>query len=41
MSHVALIGEAGLSCKEKALKHSRGRNFNPIVSKLGTKEGIL
>ena len=38
---MALIGETGLSSKEKAMKHSRGRNFNSIASNLGTKEGLV
>ena len=32
---MAQIVEAGLSSKEKAIKHSRGRNIHPIVTKLG------
>ena len=40
MGYVAPIEEAGLSSKEKALKRSRGRNFDPIVTKLGTNVGV-
>ena len=36
MSYVEPMEEVGLSSKEKALKRSRGRNFDPIVTKLGT-----
>ena len=41
MSYVAPIGEVGLSSKENPLKHSRGRNFDPIVFKLGTNVGLV
>ena len=34
MSYKAPIGEAGHYFKEKPMKHSRGRNIDPIVSKL-------
>ena len=34
MDYVAQIEEAGLSSKEKAVKHSRARNIYIIVSKL-------
>ena len=30
------IEVVGLSSKEKALVHDRGRNFDPIIIKLGT-----
>ena len=30
-----------LSSKEKALVHDRGRNFDPILIKLGTNVGII
>ena len=36
MVYVASIEGAGLSYKEKALKHSRGCNFDCIVTKLDT-----
>ena len=32
---------AGLSLKEKTVKYSRGRNFDPVVTKLGTHVGPL
>ena len=35
-----IIEVARLSSKEKALVHDRGRNFDPIVTKLGTNEGV-
>ena len=41
ISYVTPIVEAGLSPKEKPLKHSRGRNFALIVSKLGTKVDLV
>ena len=31
----------GLSSKGKARKHSRGRNCDPIVTKLGTNVGLI
>ena len=41
MSYVASIEEAGLSSNQKALKRSRGRNFDPIVIKYGTNVGLI
>ena len=41
LSYVALIGGPGLSSKEKDLKHSRGRNFDLIIPKLGTNVGFI
>ena len=41
MNYVAPIEGAGLSSKEKALKHSRGRKFNWIVIKFYTHEGLI
>ena len=41
MSYVASIGVARLSSKEKTLIHDRGRNFDPIVTKLGTNGGLI
>ena len=41
MSYVESIEETGLSSNEKALKHSRGRNFDPIVTKLGSHVGLI
>ena len=34
VGYVASIEEAGLSFKEKAIKHSRDRNIHPIIIKL-------
>ena len=36
-----LIGVAGLSLKEKNVKYSRGHNFDPIITKLGTNVGLI
>ena len=33
MDYVVQIVEAGLSFKEKAIKHSKGRNIHLIISK--------
>ena len=41
MGYVTPIVEAGLSSKEKLLKHSRGRNFNWIVTKFHTYVGLI
>ena len=41
MGYVTLTVEAGLSSKEKPLKHSRGRNFDYIVTKFHTHVGII
>ena len=41
MGYVAQILKAGLSSKEKAIKHSRGRNINFIVSKLCIQVGSI
>ena len=41
MSNVEPIGAAGLSSKEKTKILSRGRNFDPIVTKLGTQVGLI
>ena len=41
MDYVTLIGLAGLSSKEKPLKHCRGRNFDWIVSKFHTHVGLI
>ena len=38
---MAQIGAAGLSSKEKSVRHSRGRNFDPIVFKIGTHVGLI
>ena len=38
---MALIGKAGISSEEKALIHDRDRNFDPIITKFGTQEGLL
>ena len=40
MGHVTPIEEAGLSSKEKAIKHSLGRNIHPINIKLGIHIGL-
>ena len=40
-SYVVQIGAAGLSSKEKSRRHSRGRNFDPIVFKIGTNVGSI
>ena len=39
--YVAQIGAAGLSSKEKSGRHTRGRNFDPIVFKIGTHVGLI
>ena len=41
ISYVALIGTASLSSKEKSCQHSRGRNFDPIVFKIGTNVSLI
>ena len=41
MCYVTPIVEAGLSSKEKLLKHSRSRNFNWIVTKFHTPVGLI
>ena len=41
MCYVALIEEAGLSSKEKLIKHSRGRNIHSIITKLGKFVGLI
>ena len=41
MSYVTSIEEAGLSFKEKPLKHSRGRIFNWIVTKFHIHVGLI
>ena len=38
---MAPIEEAGLSSKEKAIKHSRGSNIHSIVIKLGINVGHI
>ena len=38
---MTLIGVTGLSLKAKSEKHSRGRNFNPIVTKISTHVGLI
>ena len=38
---MAQIGAAGLSLKEKSGRHSRGRNSDPIVFKIGTHVGLI
>ena len=38
---MAQIGAAGLSSKEQSCRHSRGRNFDPIVFKIGTNVGSI
>ena len=41
MGYVAQIVEAGLSSKEKAIKHSRGSNIHLNVSKLCIQVGFI
>ena len=41
ISYAAQIGTAGLSSKEKSVRHSRGRNFDPIAFKIGTHLGLI
>ena len=41
MGYVTPIVEAGLSPKDKPLKHSRGRNFHWIVTKFHTHVGLI
>ena len=41
MGYVTPIVEAGLSSKEKHSKHSRGSNFNWIVTKFHTHVGLI
>ena len=40
MGYLALIEEAGLSSKEKSIKHSRGSNIQHIVTKLCIQVGL-
>ena len=41
MGYVTPIGEAGLSSKEKPMKHSRGRNSDWIFTKFHTHVGFI
>ena len=41
MGYVTPVVETGLSSKEKAIKHTRGRNIHPIVTKLGINVGLM
>ena len=41
MGHVAPIVRAGLLFKVKALKRSRDRNFDPIITKIGRLVGFI
>ena len=41
MGYMALIEEAGLSSKEKFIKHSGGRNIYSIVTKLNANVSLI
>ena len=41
ISYVAQIRAAGLSSKEKSVRHSKGRNLDPIIFKIGTHVGLI